>query len=120
VAVGPAELPGSLVGPGADGLVTRPALFARLRGPARVTVVSAPAGSGKTVLLRSWIAEAGQAGRAAWVAAGREKRDRGGSGRRCFGRCARRARRSRSASSSPRSSGLGGAKMSVPRGTKLP
>jgi LuxR family transcriptional regulator, maltose regulon positive regulatory protein len=40
-----------------------------------VTVVSAPAGSGKTVLLRSWIAEAGLAGRAAWVTAGRGERD---------------------------------------------
>ena len=40
-----------------------------------MTVVSAPAGSGKTVLLRSWLAEAGRAGRAAWVAAGREERD---------------------------------------------
>ena len=40
-----------------------------------MTVVSAPAGSGKTVLLRSWIAGAGLAGRAAWVAAGREERD---------------------------------------------
>ena len=29
--------------------------------------VSAPPGSGKTVLLRSWIAESGLAGRAAWV-----------------------------------------------------
>ena len=55
--------------------MARPALFGRLGGPARVTVVSAPAGSGKTVLLRSWIAEAGLAGRAAWVAAGREERD---------------------------------------------
>jgi LuxR family transcriptional regulator, maltose regulon positive regulatory protein len=35
-----------------------------------VTVVSALPGSGKTVLMRSWIAEAGLAGRAAWVAAG--------------------------------------------------
>ena len=33
----------------------------------RVTVVPAPAGSGKTVLLRSWIAEAGLAGLTAWV-----------------------------------------------------
>jgi len=32
-----------------------------------VTEVSAPAGSGKTVLLRSWIGETGLAGRAAWV-----------------------------------------------------
>ena len=59
----------------AGGVVARPGLFGRLGGPARVTVVSAPAGSGKTVLLRSWIAEAGLAGRAAWVAAGREERD---------------------------------------------
>jgi LuxR family transcriptional regulator, maltose regulon positive regulatory protein len=55
--------------------VARPALVERLGGPARVTVVSAPAGSGKTVLLRSWMAGAGLAGRAAWVAAGREERD---------------------------------------------
>jgi LuxR family maltose regulon positive regulatory protein len=33
-----------------------------------VTQVSAPAGSGKTFLLRSWVAESGLAGRAAWVA----------------------------------------------------
>jgi LuxR family transcriptional regulator, maltose regulon positive regulatory protein len=38
-------------------------------------VLSAPAGSGKTVLLRSWIAEAGLAGRTAWVPAGRGDRD---------------------------------------------
>jgi LuxR family transcriptional regulator, maltose regulon positive regulatory protein len=50
-------------------------LFGRLGGPARVTVVSAPAGSGKSVLLRSWIAQAGLAGRTAWVAAGREEHD---------------------------------------------
>jgi LuxR family maltose regulon positive regulatory protein len=56
-------------------MVARPGLFGRLGGPTRVTVVSAPAGSGKTVLLRSWIAEGGLAGRAAWVAAGREERD---------------------------------------------
>ena len=67
----------SVAGGGGDagGTVARPALFERLAGPARVTVVSAPAGSGKTVLLRSWIAGAGLAGRAAWVAAGREERD---------------------------------------------
>jgi len=40
-----------------------------------VTVVSAPAGSGKTVLLRSWIDQAGLAERAAWVAVGRDERD---------------------------------------------
>jgi tetratricopeptide (TPR) repeat protein len=40
-----------------------------------VTVVSAPAGSGKTVLLRSWIGAAGLAERAAWVPVGREERE---------------------------------------------
>ena len=50
-----------------DGIVARPGLFARLSQARRVTQVSAPAGSGKTVLLRSWIAGSGLAGRAAWV-----------------------------------------------------
>jgi LuxR family maltose regulon positive regulatory protein len=40
-----------------------------------VTVVSAPAGSGKTVLLRSWIGEAVLAERAAWVPVARGERD---------------------------------------------
>jgi len=40
-----------------------------------VTVVSAPPGSGKTVLLRSWIGQAGLAEHAAWVAVGRDERD---------------------------------------------
>jgi LuxR family transcriptional regulator, maltose regulon positive regulatory protein len=60
---------------GRGGVVPRLSLFGRLGSSARVTVVSAPAGSGKTVLLRSWIAEAGLAGRAAWVAAACEERD---------------------------------------------
>jgi hypothetical protein len=47
-----------------------PGAGGRLAGPARVTVVSAPAGSGKTVLLRSWIRAADLAGRAGWVATG--------------------------------------------------
>jgi LuxR family maltose regulon positive regulatory protein len=42
-------------------------LFQRLTQAQRVVQVSAPAGSGKTVLLRSWIAESGLAERAAWV-----------------------------------------------------
>jgi hypothetical protein len=50
--------------------VSRPRLFERFATPARVTVVSAPPGSGKTVLLRSWIRESGLAERAAWVPAG--------------------------------------------------
>ena len=40
-----------------------------------MTVVSAPPGSGKTVLLRSWIGAAGLAERAAWVPVGRDERD---------------------------------------------
>ena len=55
--------------------MARPGLFGRLGGPARVSVVSAPAGSGKTVLLRSWMAGAGLAGRAAWVPVGPGERD---------------------------------------------
>jgi LuxR family transcriptional regulator, maltose regulon positive regulatory protein len=38
-------------------------------------VVSGAAGSGKTVLLQSWVGEAGLAGRVAWVDAGRGVRD---------------------------------------------
>ena len=49
------------------GVVSRRELFERLGRAARVTEVSAPAGSGKTFLLRSWIGQAGLAGRAAWV-----------------------------------------------------
>jgi LuxR family maltose regulon positive regulatory protein len=55
--------------------VARPDLLRRLSGPARVTLVSAPPGSGKTVLLRSWISQTGLEECAAWVAAGREERD---------------------------------------------
>jgi len=56
-------------------VVPRPVLLGRLGGPARVTVVSASAGSGKTVLLRSWLGQEGLDGRAAWVPAGRGERD---------------------------------------------
>jgi LuxR family maltose regulon positive regulatory protein len=49
------------------GIVPRPRLFERLGAAARVTLVSAPAGSGKTNLLRSWLAEPGLADGAAWV-----------------------------------------------------
>jgi len=79
VTVGPAGTPGSgnedTPGPNARGVVARPALLGRLGGPARVMVVSAPPGSGKTVLLRSWIGQAGLAGHAAWAQAGRDERD---------------------------------------------
>jgi LuxR family maltose regulon positive regulatory protein len=50
-----------------DLVVARLALYDRLSEAARVTQLSAPAGSGKTVLLRSWIEHAGLATRAAWV-----------------------------------------------------
>jgi LuxR family maltose regulon positive regulatory protein len=55
--------------------VPRPGLFDRLAASARVTVVSAPPGSGKTVLLRSWIGEAGLEDSAAWVPGGPDERD---------------------------------------------
>ncbi|MGH3285732.1 MAG: AAA family ATPase, partial [Streptosporangiaceae bacterium] len=64
-----------VAGPGAGGIVSRPRLFERLATPARVTMVSAPPGSGKTVLMRSWISAAGLAERAAWVPVRREERD---------------------------------------------
>lgn len=55
--------------------MSRPRLFERLAAPARVTVVCAPPGSGKRVLLRSWIGRSGVAGRVAWVPVGRGERD---------------------------------------------
>jgi LuxR family transcriptional regulator, maltose regulon positive regulatory protein len=60
---------------GTGEVVPRPGLLGRLSGPARVTVVSAPAGSGKTVLLRSWISQAAPAEHTAWVAAECDERD---------------------------------------------
>jgi len=66
---------GRVAGPGSSGVVARPGLFGRLGGPARVVVVSAPPGSGKTVLLRSWISQAGPAVYAAWVPVGQDERD---------------------------------------------
>ena len=50
-----------------DGVVSRLGLFQRLTAAQRVVQLSAPAGSGKSVLLRSWIATSGLADRAAWV-----------------------------------------------------
>ncbi len=40
-----------------------------------MTEISAPAGSAKTLLLRSWIAAAGRGERAGWVAVHGEERD---------------------------------------------
>jgi LuxR family transcriptional regulator, maltose regulon positive regulatory protein len=55
--------------------VSRGALFGRLAEAERVVQVSAPAGSGKTVLLRSWIAEDGLARQTAWVPVDSDVRD---------------------------------------------
>src|SRR5690348_10584889 len=78
-AMGPAEGSGAAGGrvarPGTGGVVSRPGLFERLGASARVTVVSAPPGSGKTMLLRSWIGAAGLEDSAAWVAVGPGERD---------------------------------------------
>jgi LuxR family maltose regulon positive regulatory protein len=71
----PAASSESVARPSAGGVVSRPGLWQRLGTAARVTVVSAPPGSGKTVLLRSWIGEAGLAEHAAWVPVGRDERD---------------------------------------------
>src|SRR5215831_3446891 len=57
------------------GVVSRCALFRRLAEAERVVQISAPAGSGKTVLTRSWITEAGLAPHAALVPVDREERD---------------------------------------------
>jgi LuxR family maltose regulon positive regulatory protein len=57
------------------GAVPRRALFGRLTEAERVVAISAPAGSGKTVLMQSWIAQAGLAARTAWVPVDGEQRD---------------------------------------------
>jgi len=56
-------------------VVARPVLLETLAAGARVTLVSAPAGSGKTSLLRSWLAEPDVEDRVAWVTVGRQERD---------------------------------------------
>src|SRR5215470_18778944 len=66
---------GGVAGPGAGGIVSRPRLLERIGASARVTVVSAPPGSGKTVLLRSWISQAAATGRTAWVTVRRGEQD---------------------------------------------
>jgi LuxR family transcriptional regulator, maltose regulon positive regulatory protein len=67
-AVGSGSTAAPAAAPARDGVVLRPALFERLTQAQRVAQVSAPPGSGKTVLLRSWIAQTGLADRVAWVA----------------------------------------------------
>jgi LuxR family maltose regulon positive regulatory protein len=58
-----------------DTIIARPRLLEQLERAGRVTVVSAPAGSGKTSLLRSWIREAGLESTAAWLPLARADRD---------------------------------------------
>ncbi len=71
----PADAAGAPVPAVRGGIVSRRALFERLGRAGRVTQVSAPAGSGKTFLLRSWISAAGLAESTAWVSVQREERD---------------------------------------------
>ena len=60
----------------AQRLVLREALFERLSAAAgAVVLVCAPAGSGKTMLLRSWVEAAGLQDRVAWVSVERGERD---------------------------------------------
>ena len=53
-----------------DRIISRLRLLEQLERAGRVTMVSAPAGSGKTSLLRSWVREAGLESTAAWVPVG--------------------------------------------------
>ena len=61
----------------AQRLVLRDALFQRLSAPegGGVVLVCAPAGSGKTMLLRSWIEAAGLQDRVGWVSVERGEQD---------------------------------------------
>ena len=63
-------------GASAPGVIARASLFARLDAapPGSVILVAAPAGSGKSVLLRSWVAAAHPPG-VAWVQVERDERD---------------------------------------------
>ena len=56
-------------------LIPRPGLFEQLAAARRVVQVSAPAGSGKTFLLRSWIAANDLTKRTAWVSVARQEHD---------------------------------------------
>ena len=59
-------------------VVARESLFERLSAAERdggVTLLSAPAGSGKTIVLRSWLEHAGLRERAAWVSVERNEHD---------------------------------------------
>jgi LuxR family maltose regulon positive regulatory protein len=74
---GRATISGEMSTAPAPSVVARRPLFERLSdaGSGGVTLVSAPAGSGKTVLVRSWIEGAGLDDRTAWVSIERGERD---------------------------------------------
>ena len=63
--------------PPVTGLVPRRGLFDRLSaaGPGEVIVICAPAGSGKTALVRSWVESKGLADRVGWVSVERGESD---------------------------------------------
>jgi LuxR family transcriptional regulator, maltose regulon positive regulatory protein len=69
------ESAGDPVRVASGGVVVRRELVRRLNRAGRVAEVSGPAGSGKSVLLRSWIDEAALAGQAAQVSVQDENRD---------------------------------------------
>ncbi|MGO9490310.1 MAG: LuxR C-terminal-related transcriptional regulator [Solirubrobacteraceae bacterium] len=64
-------------GPRGAGVIRRGKLLDRLSaaGPGGVTLICAPAGSGKTMLVRSWIEAAGLEDRIGWVSVERDERD---------------------------------------------
>jgi LuxR family maltose regulon positive regulatory protein len=64
-----------LSGVGTGSVVARRALFGRLAAARPVTQITAPAGSGKTMLLRSWVHRAGLVERTGWVWVERGERD---------------------------------------------
>ena len=73
--VGSAVGSGGAARPGAEGIVSGPGWSVGLGPRPRVTVASVPTGSGKTVLLRFWISQAGAASSAVWVPVGCAEHD---------------------------------------------
>src|ERR1700742_316877 len=67
--------PSSATAGGPGIAVPRPELLRQLAAGSRLTVLSAPAGSGKTWLLRDWAAEAAEPENVAWVSVERGEHD---------------------------------------------